>query len=277
VEEVRRALEAHRPGNVDWITFVGSGEPTLHESLGWMIRQVKALTSTPVAVITNGSLLYRPEVREELSVADAVLPTLDAGTDSLYRAINRSHPAFTFDKLVDGLVEFRHSYACKLWIEVMLVKNLNDSEAALKDLAAVLSRIEPDEVHISLPLRPPAESWVEPADPVGLARAGAILGSVARILPPIPEGVELSASDDLVGAVLAVISRHPMGEEELVRTLERWKPDDVREILSRLGASGRAQVVTRFGRRFWSAARARYGGGTAGKKQDPAPKGLPRE
>ena len=242
-----------------------------------MIRQVKALTSTPVAVITNGSLLYRPEVREELSVADAVLPTLDAGTDSLYRAINRSHPAFTFDKLVDGLVEFRHSYACKLWIEVMLVKNLNDSEAALKDLAAVLSRIEPDEVHISLPLRPPAESWVEPADPVGLARAGAILGSVARILPPIPEGVQLSASDDLVGAVLAVISRHPMGEEELVRTLERWKPDDVREILSRLGASGRAQVVTRFGRRFWSAARARYGGGTAGKKQDPAPKGLPRE
>jgi len=277
VEEVQRALEAHRPGDVDWVTFVGPGEPTLHESLGWMIRRVKALTGTPVAVITNGSLLYRPEVREELSVADAVLPSLDAGTDSLYRAINRPHPAFTFGRLVDGLVEFRHGFTGKLWIEVMLVKNLNDGEASLKDLAAALSRIEPDEVHISLPLRPPAESWLEPADPDGMARAAAILGTVARILPPIPEGVDLSASDDLVDAVIAVISRHPMGEEELVRTLERWKPDDVREILSRLGVSGRAQVVTRFGRRFWSASGARYGRGAAGKKQHPAPKGVPRE
>ena len=277
VEEVHRALETHWSGEVDWVTFVGSGEPTLHESLGWMIRQVKALTSTPVAVITNGSLLYRPEVREELSVADAVLPSLDAGTDSLYRAINRPHPTFTFDRLVDGLAEFRHGYTGKLWIEVMLVKQLNDNEAALKDLAAVLSRIEPDEVHISLPLRPPAEPWVEPADLDGLARASSILGTIARVLPPIPEGVDLSASEDLVDAVISVISRHPMGEEELVRTLEQWKPADVREILSRLGVSGRAQVVTRFGRRFWSASGARYGGGTAGKKQDPAPKGVPRE
>ena len=277
VEEVHRALEVHRPGEVDWVTLVGSGEPTLHESLGWMIRRVKALTSTPVAVITNGSMLYQPEVREELLVADAGLPSLDAGTDSLYRSINRPHPTFTFDRLVDGLVEFRHGYSGKLCIEVMLVKNLNDNAAALKDLAAVLSRIEPDEVHISLPLRPPAESWVEPADPDGMARAAAILGAIARILPPIPEGVDLSASDDLVDGVIAVISRHPMAEEELVRTLERWKPDDVREILSRLGASGRAQVVTRFGRRFWSAAGARYGGGPAGKRQDPAPKGVPRE
>jgi len=118
---------------------------------------------------------------------------------------------------------------------------------------------------------------VEQADPDGMARAAAILGTVARILPPIPEGVDLSASNDLGDAVIAVISRHPMGEEELVRTLKRWKPDDVREILSRLGASGRAQVVTRFGRRFWSASGARYGGGTAGKKQDPAPKGVPRK
>jgi wyosine [tRNA(Phe)-imidazoG37] synthetase (radical SAM superfamily) len=277
VEEVHRALDAHRSGEVDWVTFVGSGEPTLHESLGWMIRRIKALTATPVAVITNGSLLYRREVREELSVADAVLPSLDAGTDSLYRAINRPHPTFTFDRLLDGLAEFRHGYTGKLWIEVMLVKQLNDNEAALKDLAAVLSRIEPDEVHISLPLRPPAEPWVEPAGPDDLARASSILGTIARVLPPIPEGVDLSGCEDLIDAVIGVISRHPMEEEDLVRTLERWKPDDVCKVLGKLGTSGRAQVVTRFGRRFWSASGARYGAGSAGKKQDPAPKGVPRE
>jgi wyosine [tRNA(Phe)-imidazoG37] synthetase (radical SAM superfamily) len=270
VEEVHKALEVRRSGEVDWMTFVGSGEPTLHEGLGWMIREVKALTDIPVAVITNGSLLYRPEVREELSSADAVLPSLDAGTDSLFRTINRPHPAFTFERLVDGLVEFRRGYRGELWIEVMVVKNLNDGEAALKDLAAVLSRIEPNEVHISLPLRPPAEAWVEPADEGGLARAEEILGSAARILPPIPEGVDLPESKDLVEAVIGVISRHPMEEEEMVRALERWSPGDVCHVLGQLGASGRAQVVTSFGQRFWSAAAARYGGGGDRGKNRPA-------
>jgi wyosine [tRNA(Phe)-imidazoG37] synthetase (radical SAM superfamily) len=270
VEEVRRALEARRSGEVDWVTFIGSGEPTLHQRLGWMILQVKALTDLPVAVITNGSLLYRPDVRQELSAADAVLPSVDAGADPLYRTINRPHPAFTFERLVDGLAEFRRNYPGKLWTEVMLVKNLNDSEAALEDLVSVLSRVEPDEVHISLPLRPPAEPWVEPADQGGLARAEAIFGTAARILPPIPEGVDLPESEDLVDAVIGVISRHPMEEENLVRTLDSWKSGDVFDVLSKLGASGRAQVVTWLGRRFWSAAGALYGGGATGRKHSPA-------
>jgi len=259
VEEVREALEIHRSSEPDWVTFVGSGEPTLHARLGWMIRQVKAVTRTPVAVITNGSLLHRPEVREELAAADAVLPSLDAGTAALFRSVNRPHPAFNFDQLVDGLASFRQGYPGKLWIEVMLVKDLNDHEAALKDVASVLSRIQPDEVHISLPFRPGAESWVQPADPAGLARAAVILGAVSRVLPPIPEGIDLSIPDDLVDAVVAVISRHPTEEGELLRALEQWKPGSVREALEKLDASGRAQVVTRFGRRFWSGSRARYG------------------
>lgn len=143
---------------------------------------------------------------------DAVLPSLDAGTDS-------PHPAFMFAWLVDGLVGFRHSHSGKLWVEVMPVKNLNDGELALNDLAVVLSRVEPNEVHISLPLRPPAEASVQPADENGLARAKETVGAAARIVPPIPEGVDQSEFEDLVEAVIAVIRRHSMEEEELVRTL----------------------------------------------------------
>ncbi|MEA3326978.1 MAG: radical SAM protein, partial [Chloroflexota bacterium] len=88
LSEVQQALEAHAPGEIDWVTFVGSGETTLHAGVGEMIQGVKAMTDIPVAVITNGSLLYMPEVRHELQAADAVLPSLDAGNAVLYRRIN---------------------------------------------------------------------------------------------------------------------------------------------------------------------------------------------
>ena len=160
--EVGQALAAHKPGDIDWVTFVGSGEPTLHTSIGWLIAQVKSLTEIPVAVITNGSLLYQPEMRRDLAVADAVLPTLDAGTPELYRRINRPHPEATFDRLVTGLVDFRHQYSGRLWVEVMLIRGLNDTEQALRDIASILRRVEPDEIHISLPTRPPPKPGCSP-------------------------------------------------------------------------------------------------------------------
>jgi wyosine [tRNA(Phe)-imidazoG37] synthetase (radical SAM superfamily) len=261
VAQVKDALRTHKPGEIDWVTFIGSGEPTLHSSLGWMIRQVKAITVIPVAVITNGALLYRPEVREELMAADAVLPSLDAGTAGLHQAINRPWPECTFERLVEGLVAFRRDYQGRLWVEVMLVKGvkgLNDDEAALKGIAAVLSRIAPDEVHISVPLRPPAEPWVDPPDEDGLIRATAILGNTARVVSSASGTFDLSGFDNTVDAVIAVISRHPMEEEELMRTLCRWTPGQVGKTLVKLAASDQAQVVIRHSRRFWSYAKARY-------------------
>jgi wyosine [tRNA(Phe)-imidazoG37] synthetase (radical SAM superfamily) len=259
VEQVKTALEAHRRDEIDWVTFVGSGEPTLHAGLGWMIRQVKSLTRIPIAVITNGSLLYRADVRDELLAADAVLPSLDAATETLYRTINRPHPHLTFASLVDGLDAFRHAYGGKLWVEVMLVKGLNDSEEALKDLAVILRPIGLDAVHLSLPVRPPAEPWVQPADDEALMRAAAILGSTASLIHPAEGEFDLSGYEDLLDAVVALITRHPLREEELVSALHRWAPGSVSEVLSELAATGRAQQVTRYGERFWTAGAAKYG------------------
>jgi wyosine [tRNA(Phe)-imidazoG37] synthetase (radical SAM superfamily) len=258
IDQVRVALDAHRPGEIDWITFVGSGEPTLHSSLGLMIRQVRAMSELPVAVITNGSLLFMPEVREELMAATAVLPTLDAGSDRLYRAINRPHPQLSFDMQLDGLTAFSHAYRGKLWVEVMLIAGLNDTEDALRDLAAALRRLEPDQVHINLPIRPPAESWVTRAGREGLMRATAILGEHTRIIHPVQGEFDLSGYDNIIDAVIGVITRHPMREEELLATLDRWAPRSVADALETVAASGRAQPVVRYGHRFWAAADARY-------------------
>jgi wyosine [tRNA(Phe)-imidazoG37] synthetase (radical SAM superfamily) len=255
--EVQAALAAHRPGEIDWITFVGSGEPTLHASLGLLIRQVKALTDLPVAVITNGALLYRPEVRAELIAADAVLPTLDAGTPKLYRTINRPHPDITFERLVRGLIAFREHYSGKLWIEVMLVRGLNDSEPALRHIAAVLRKIGPDEVHINLPTRPPVETWVQPPDDEGLMRATAILGATAHVVQPIEGTFDLGHNGHLTEAIVSIITRHPMREVELQQALAQWSPGKVEEALAELDASGQAQVIERYGVRYWSAAASR--------------------
>lgn len=258
VKEVDLALKSHEPGEIDWITFVGSGETALHASIGWMIRQVKSLSDLPVAVITNGSLLYLEEVRRELLTADAVLPSLDAGNPNLYKKINRPHPAVTFQRLVDGLVAFRREYQGKLWVEVMLVHDLNDTEHALREIAAIMQAIQPNEVHILQPTRPPAEPWVQPPDEEGLLRARAILGDIANIIHPATGSFDLSSEENLVDAVIGIITRHPMREEELLNTLEFWSPGEVVQTLSDLKNSGRARTLERYGVRFWAASPSYY-------------------
>ncbi|HHE08223.1 MAG TPA: radical SAM protein, partial [Chlorobaculum parvum] len=140
--EILETVASGKP--IDWITFVGSGETTLYKGLGWLISEVKKATEIPVAVITNGSLLYLSEVRRELLEADAVLPSLNAGSAELFERIDRPAPGFTFERHVEGLRLFRQEYRGKLWIEAMLIKGVNDSDEAFGELAAVLSEIKPD-------------------------------------------------------------------------------------------------------------------------------------
>jgi len=271
--EIRDALEVHGPGEIDWITFVGSGEPLLHTGTGQLIRHVKRITQLPVAVITNGSLFYLPEVRQELSAADAVLPSLDAGTAELYRKVNRPHPDISFDRLVEGMAAFREMYAGKFWVEVMLVKGLNDTTHALGDIRKVLQRIRPDAVHINLPTRPPAEAWVRPPGTDSLLRALTILGSFAEVVHPTAGNFDLSGFDDLVDAIVEVITRHPMSETELECTLERLSPGQSERVLEDLSTSGLVQVVERNETRYWVSASSCFPGKAQSSRSFPRKRG----
>jgi wyosine [tRNA(Phe)-imidazoG37] synthetase (radical SAM superfamily) len=166
----------------------------------------------------------------------------------------------TFERLQDGLAAFREEYQGKLWIEVMLIRGLNDTAEALNDIEAVLRRIKPDEVHINLPTRPPAETWVQPPDEEGLLRAQAILGDNARVVHPANGAFDISGYENVAGAIVGIITRHPMREDELIHTLARWTPGDVSAALDALANSGKAQIVERYGVRFWSAAPSHYSG-----------------
>lgn len=252
ITEVKNSLDKHQPGEIDWITFVGSGETMLYSGLDILINEIKKFSKLPIAVITNGSLLYLPEVRKELLGADAVLPSLDAGNPNLYKKINRPHPESTFTRLVEGMKQFRKEFTEKLWIEVMLVKGLNDSEGALGEIALLLSEINPDEIHILQPTRPPVETWVEPTDMEGLEGARKILGQTARVIDPYKGYFDLGEEKELLETIVEIITRHPMKENEIIAALEGYPLVDVKAALQQLEESGKIQVVVRFGIRYWS-------------------------
>jgi wyosine [tRNA(Phe)-imidazoG37] synthetase (radical SAM superfamily) len=258
LDELERTLQSHESDDIDWITFVASGETTLNDRLGFLIERVKAMTDIPVAVITNGTLLWRPEVRRELLAADAVLPTLDAGSSELYRRINRPHPELTFERHLEGLIAFRREFSGKLWIEVMLIAGMNDSEDALLDLRRCLDRIGPDAVHLLAPTRAPVEPWVEATDDEGWMRATAILGGIATVVPPIDIETALGDAPSVVDAVIDILTRHPMSEDQLGAALGRWTRGEAEATLEQLRATRRVTTVRRNGVVFWTAAEGVY-------------------
>lgn len=277
VDEVRQALATDEAERIDWVTFVGSGETLLHSKIGWMLRAVKDLTDIPVAVITNGSLLFNPHVRYELAVADAVLPSLDAGNEDLYRRINRPHRAVTFERHVEGLIAFRKEYSGRLWVEIMLLRGMNDGDRELAETASVLGQIRPDEIHINGPSRSPVEPWVECPDAEAVIRATDYFESVApvRVVHAAEGAFKLATGEPVLDATLQLITRHPMSRAALERTLEQHAPGSAREVMKQLEQSGRAQAVVRGGTEYWVAAQtnfpSRHGGPAATRDRNRRP------
>lgn len=142
----------------DWISLAGSGEPTLELDLGEIIRDIKGLTDIPLAVLTNGSLLWQPKVREALSAADLVLPSLDAGDYASFRRINRPHPGISYARMVEGLAEFTRHFSGEVWLEVMLLGDLSGGTEEAGKIADQVRRIAPARVQLNTVCRPPAEA-----------------------------------------------------------------------------------------------------------------------
>ena len=250
--EIREALTVNK--GLDWITFVGSGETMLYQGIGWLITEVKKLTNIPVAVITNGSLLYLPEVRNELLQADAVLPSLNAGTEALHVKIDRPAEGLTFKQHVEGLVAFRNEYKGQLWIEVMLLGGINDSDEALRDLAAVLKKINPDMVHIVLPTRPSPDQEIHLPSEERIERAIAILSMVTTVVHPVKGCMDLRSAPDLLEAVTAIVSRHPVQQRELQKALvDRFSGEENKasEVMQEMLATGRFWLVEHGGEPYW--------------------------
>lgn len=212
--------------NPDYITFVGDGEPTLCKDLGWLIHKCKKSWDIPVAVITNGSLFFMEDVRQDLMEADVVLPTLDAGCEELFRRINRPHPEISFERMLQGQLDFRHEYSGEIWMEVMLVSGLNDTTEALDDIKKTLNDIKPDRIYINVPIRPPAESWVKIPKPDRILAAQHILGETVSITGYESGSFNVEEFKDARSAILEITSRHPLRESQ-AREIEKKFGEEV--------------------------------------------------
>ena len=224
-EEIYKEMEESIDQNkekFDYITFVGSGEPTLCKSLGKLILKAKELSKKPICVITNGSLLYNDDVKDELMFSDVVLPTLDAGDEKGFIKINRPHPSIKYENMIQGYIDFRTEFSGKFWIEVMLMKGINDSKEELLKIKHQLDLIKPDRIDINVPIRPPTESWVQIPDESVIPILNDVFGEYNNINFP-EQGIFSVFSSDFETELKTLLERHPMRQEQIFETFSSKK------------------------------------------------------
>lgn len=146
IYELKEALLNNK--NIDYITFTGSGEPTLYKDLKKLIYEIKQITDIPVCIITNGSLLYKQEMRSNLLLADLIIPSLDAGNEETFKLIDNPNKEIDFDKMVEGLIEFKKVFKGEYWLEIFLLKGINDNEDELDDIIKIVKKIKPDRIQL---------------------------------------------------------------------------------------------------------------------------------
>jgi wyosine [tRNA(Phe)-imidazoG37] synthetase (radical SAM superfamily) len=164
IAEIDGLLEnKERVRELDYFTITASGEPTLHTGIGKIIRHLKEQTDKPVAILTNGSQLYLKEVRADLSRADIVIPSLDAARPESFRKVNRpAKCSADLETIIEGIVRFSHEFTGEIWLEILLVADINDAPEDIAALQNAIERISPTRVQLNTVARPPYESFAKP-------------------------------------------------------------------------------------------------------------------
>ena len=201
---------------IDYITFSGSGEPTLHSALGELISKVKKISSIPVAVLTNSSLINRSDVQRDLANVDVLLPTLCAVSKDIFKSVHRPHQSISIVSIIDGLINFRETFKGKIWLEIMLVKGINDHQENLKALRAAINRIRPDKIHLNTVIRPPSDKTAFPLSTKELEAARPLLGRKCEIIAEFKKESNPESFIETQGQIIDIIKRRPITFQDIV-------------------------------------------------------------
>jgi wyosine [tRNA(Phe)-imidazoG37] synthetase (radical SAM superfamily) len=240
----------------DFITLAGSGEPTLHAGIGDLIAGIKRMTSIPVAVLTNGSLLWMPEVRASLAAADLIVPSLDAANQQSFERVNRPHPDIPFEKMAEGLGAFADGFRGKIWLEVFVLSGITDLRDEIGGIAFIANRLRPSRVQLNTATRPPVEDYALPAPAErleelrGLFHVPCEVIAEYRAAKPTLAAAGRNARDEIA----ALLNRRPCTVEGIAAGLG-LHPNEVIKHLNALTAVGAVHTERRGGDVYYEARR----------------------
>ncbi len=235
---------------LDVFTLTASGEPTLHSGIGTVIRHIKAKTDKPLVVLTNGSLLFLPEVRQDLLAADVVIPSLDAAREESYRRINRPASCAPLAEVIEGLVAFRREFSGKIWLEILLAMGINDSPEDIAALAKAVARIRPDKVQLNTVARPPLESFAKPLSREELEAVAASFTVPVEILVDFTSRAREKFRSPSEHEIIEMLKRRPCTAADVGEALN-LEPPATSIILEKLAASGRITKTSHHGKQYY--------------------------
>jgi wyosine [tRNA(Phe)-imidazoG37] synthetase (radical SAM superfamily) len=237
----------------DYISLAGSGEPTLNLCIGNLIDMIKSRRKIPLAVLTNGSLLWMTEVQDALMNADIVLPSLDAGNEVLFQCVNRPHEDISFEKMVEGLAAFTKRFRGEVWLEVMLLGGVTGIPGEAKKIAGLVRRIRPARVQLNTVSRPPAEDFAFPISPDRMvALKGFFPNRVDIICETGKDDAHTSVFSNATETdIIALLFRRPCTVDDVANGLGIHVTEAIKH-LDGLVASGQAITVTSGGRHFYT-------------------------
>ena len=252
LEDVLDDVKAKLSTRPDYITLSGSGEPTLFSRLGELIDGIKRMTNVPVALLTNGSLLWQPEVRGAVRDVDLLIPSLDAGDELRFRHINRPHEAISFDLLMEGLGAAREACRGQYWLEVFLLAGYTTIEAEVRKLARCVELIKPDRVQLNTVTRPPAEDFAEGISPRRLVELSHLFDPPAEVVADyhqVHEQTQFAVSRD---EIIGLLRRRPCSIDGIAQGLS-MHPNEVVKYVEALQADNLVETTWTAGKRHYRA------------------------
>ena len=257
--------DPHRLAAVDVLTVTAKGEPTLHLDLGVILRHIKSLTDKPVAVLTNGTTLTDDEVREALQLADIVVPSLDAVRPESFSKVDRPARGLAVEAVINGLRDFSRAYRGRLWLEILLVRDINDADADIDALLPVLTTLRLDRIQLNTVVRPPADPGARPVAEARLAEIARRLQAALAVPVDLPSPVvgfgderdaaPLPTADAepaaLRQAIIQMVRRRPCTAADIDRVFHLGGAEKIEQLLASLVASGTLRILTHAGDRFY--------------------------
>ena len=238
VDEIKKDFveTVDKSGHIDFVTFSGSGEPTLNSDIGELIDFVKSFNKYKIAVLTNGSLMYKESVRKDLINADVVVPSLDAALSGVFKKVNLPHKDLEIDKIIDGLFKFKKEFKGQVWLEILFVEGVNDSEENLNALIEAVNRISPDIVQIGTVDRPPAYSSAHKVNDEKMMDIYTYLSAHLKMKVDIIGSFNKENDkfyDNIERSIIKMVNIRPCSKDEL-KSIFNLNDESIKETLDKL-------------------------------------------